>query len=137
MLSSRPPRPTSATTISAPRAAKSAKAIAVVASKNVAFRSRMSGWSRSVHIAIALSAIGTPSTRIRSRNDARCGDVYSPTRHPASRSAEATSVDTLPFPFVPPTCIDGITWCGLPTAFSRARVVASPNLIVVVRGKRN
>ena len=41
VLSSRPPSPTSTTAISAPRAAKSAKAMAVLASKKVAFRSRI------------------------------------------------------------------------------------------------
>ena len=75
VLSSRPPSPTSTTAISAPRAAKSAKAMAVLASKKVAFRSRMSGWSRSVHIATASSPIGTPSTRIRSRKETRWGEV--------------------------------------------------------------
>ncbi len=75
VLSSRPPSPTSATAISTPRAAKSAKAIAVVASKKVARRSRISGRRRSVHIATASSPIGTPSTRMRSRNDTRWGEV--------------------------------------------------------------
>jgi hypothetical protein len=31
---------------------------------------------------------------------------------------------------------DGINSCGLPTDLSKARVVDSPNLIVVVRGNR-
>jgi hypothetical protein len=75
VLSSRPPRPTSITAISAPRAAKSANAIAVVASKKVARRSSTRGRSRSVHIATADSEIGTPSTWMRSRNDTRCGEV--------------------------------------------------------------
>ena len=75
VLSSRPPSPTSTTAISAPRAAKSANAIAVVASKKVAPCSSISGRSLAVHIATASSEIGTPSTRIRSRNDTRCGEV--------------------------------------------------------------
>ena len=73
MLSSRPPSPTSTTAISAPREAKSAKAMAVVASKKVAPCSSMSGRSFAVHIATASSGIGTPSTRMRSRNDTTCG----------------------------------------------------------------
>jgi hypothetical protein len=75
VLSSLPPSPTSTTAISAPRAAKSAKAIAVLASKKVAFRSRMSGRSRSVHMATAASEIGASSTMTRSRNDIRWGEV--------------------------------------------------------------
>ena len=75
VLSSRPPSPTSTTAISAPRAAKSAKAIAVVASKKVASSSWISGRILAVHIATASSEIGTPFTRIRSRNDTRCGEV--------------------------------------------------------------
>lgn len=75
VLSSRPPRPTSTTARSTPRAAKSASAIAVVASKNVPWRASISGISRSVHAVTAPSEIGTPSTWIRSRNDTRCGEV--------------------------------------------------------------
>ncbi len=60
VLSSRPPSPTSTTTISAPRAAKSAKAIAVVASKKVACRSRMIRSRCPVHMATAASEIGDP-----------------------------------------------------------------------------
>jgi hypothetical protein len=75
VLSSRPPSPTSTTAISAPRAAKSANAIAVVASKNVAPSSVTSGCRRPVHIATASSEMATPSTRIRSRKDTRCGEV--------------------------------------------------------------
>src|SRR5215213_8974846 len=73
---------------------------------------------------------------MRSRNEIRWGEVYSPTPQPASLRAAAISVETLPFPFVPPTWTDGIISCGLPTAFSRARVLLSPNLMVVVRGNR-
>ncbi len=60
-------------------------------------------------MATASSVIGTPSTRIRSRNDTRWGEVYRPTRHPASRSAAATRVHTLPLPLVPPMWIVGTT----------------------------
>ncbi len=96
----------------------------------------MVGRSASVHVATASSEIGTPSTWIRSRNDSRCGEVYRPTRIPAPWSARAMSVDTLPLPLVPATCIDGNWSCGFPTAASNARVVSRPNLIWVVRGKR-
>jgi hypothetical protein len=81
----------------------------VVASKKVAFRSRIGPISRLVHIATASSEIGIPSTWMRSRKETRCGDVYSPTRHPASPKAAATRVETLPFPLVPPMWIDGTT----------------------------
>src|SRR5688572_3174132 len=73
---------------------------------------------------------------MRSRNEIRWGDVYSPTLQPASPRAAATRVLTLPFPLVPPTWIDGIISWGLPIDFRRARVLLSPNLIVVVRGNR-
>ena len=75
VLSSRPPRPTSTTAISTPRAAKSARAMAVVASKNVAPDATIVGCSNDVHAATAASLIGVPSTRMRSRNETRCGDV--------------------------------------------------------------
>ena len=75
VLSSRPPSPTSTTAISAPRAAKSAKASAVVASKKVAFRSRMGGSSRRSTWPPPLREMGTPSTRMRSRKETRWGEV--------------------------------------------------------------
>ena len=100
------------------------------------WRASISGISRSVQAATAASEIGTPSTWMRSRNETRCGEVYSPTRKPRARSAAATRVDTLPFPLVPPMWMVGKTVCGSPTAASRARVVSSPNLMDVVRGKR-
>jgi len=54
-------------------------------------------------MATAASEIGTPPTTMRSRKDTRWGDVYNPTRQPASSSAAAISVETLPFPLVPAT----------------------------------
>ncbi len=128
VLSSRPPSPTSTTAISAPRAAKSAKAIAVVASKNVAPSSCTRGAMRAVHIATAASEIGTPSTRIRSRNETRWGEVYSPTRHPAQASASATRAATLPLPLVPPTWMEGMTVCGSPSSERSARGGVEPEL---------
>ena len=75
VLSSRPPRPTSTTAISAPRAAKSASAMAVVISKKVALVSSASGRRCSVQVATASRVMGAPLTRIRSRNDTRWGEV--------------------------------------------------------------
>jgi hypothetical protein len=75
VLSSRPPSPTSITPTSAPRAARSAKAIAVVVSKKVAPSESASGLSRVVQLATAASLIGTRSTMTRSRNETRWGEV--------------------------------------------------------------
>ena len=46
---------------------------------------------------------GSPSRRMRSRNECRCGEVYSPVRSPCARSALSAIAATLPFPFVPAT----------------------------------
>ena len=73
--SSRPPNPTSITATSTPRAARSAKAMAVVASKKLASSRSMWGRRKVVHSAKASSPIGMPSTSTRSRTDTRCGDV--------------------------------------------------------------
>src|SRR5438034_3789506 len=59
--------------MSTPRAARSANAIAVVASKKLASSRSMWGRRNVVHSANASSPIGTPSTTMRSRTDTRCG----------------------------------------------------------------
>ena len=107
VLSSRPPRPTSITAMSTPRAARSAKAMAVVASKKLAPRRSMWGSSTLAHSANASSLMGTPSTTTRSRTETRCGDVYTPTRKPRAASAAAVNAQVEPLPFVPATCTQG------------------------------
>ena len=62
-----------------------------------------------VQLATAASEIGSPSTMTRSRKLTRWGEVYTPTRQPASASAAATKVTTLPFPLVPPIWMVGTT----------------------------
>jgi hypothetical protein len=73
--------------MSAPRAAKSAKAMAVVASKKLAPVRSISERRRSVHAANASGVIGCPATTMRSRTSTRCGEVYSAARRPAARNA--------------------------------------------------
>jgi hypothetical protein len=55
------------------------KAIAVVASKNVAPTSSTSGVQRSTNSVITVAGIGRPSTTMRSRKSTRWGDVNFPT----------------------------------------------------------
>src|SRR5437667_26068 len=62
--------------MSTPRAARSAKAMAVVASKKLAPRRSMWGSSTLAHSANASSLMGTPSTTTRSRTETRCVGVY-------------------------------------------------------------
>ena len=107
VLSSRPPNPTSTTAISIPLAAKSASAIAVVASKKLAPVSSMASSSREAQMAKVASEIGVPSTSIRSRTVTKWGEVYTPTRHPLAMSASASSTAVEPFPLVPPIWMDG------------------------------
>src|ERR1043166_8310349 len=85
--------------MSAPRGARSAKAMAVVASKKLAFSRSICGRSWAVHSVNAASVMGTSSTMIRSTGEIRCGDVYRPTRHPCERSSLATKAQVDPFPF--------------------------------------
>jgi hypothetical protein len=90
------------TAMSTSRAARSANAIAVVASKKLASSRSMCSLSCVVHSAKASSPIGMPSTVMRSQGEMRCGDEYSPTRQPCARSSPATKAQVEPFPFVPP-----------------------------------
>jgi len=113
--SSRPPSPTSMTATSTPRAARSAKAMAVVASKKLASRRSISDCKKLVHSAKASSPIGMPSTSMRSRTDTRCGDVYSPTLRPRARSSAATKAQVDPLPLVPAMWTEGKCRSGWPS----------------------
>ena len=122
VLSRRPPRPTSTTVTWAPRAAKSAKAIAVVASKKLASDSSIAGRRWEVHAAKASSPIGRSATTIRSRTSTRWGEVYRPTRNPASHRAWYTIAATDPFPLVPPIWMTSNCSWGFPISARRRRV---------------
>ncbi len=116
VLSSRPPSPTSATAISTPRAAKSAKAIAVVASKKVACRPDQ-----------GLQPLGPHGHRRLARSARRPPDAF-PERHQVGRGVEP---DPEPAPRAaprPPGCRRfpcrwcrrcaprGKTWWGWPSS---------------------
>ena len=75
VASSRPPRPTSSTATSTASRAKWSSPSAVVVSNIVASSLATSVPSASTPSTTASSAIGSPSTRMRSRNDTRCGEV--------------------------------------------------------------
>ena len=115
VASSRPPSPTSMTPTCAPRAARSAKAMAVVASKKLASRRSICGWRNVVHSANASSPIGTPSTTMRSRTETRCGEVYIPTLCPRAASSAPMKAQVEPLPFVPATWIEGKWRSGCPS----------------------
>ncbi len=54
---------------------KNLNAIAVVASKNVAFSASIAGFSIEQYSPTFVSSIAVPSTRILSVKESRCGDV--------------------------------------------------------------
>ena len=104
VLSSRPPSPTSTTAISAPRAAKSAKAIAVR-------RLEEGGLALEDQRQQAARSTSPPPPRRSARRPPGCARGTRPggarcRARPASpprASAAATRVETLPLPLVPPT----------------------------------
>ena len=118
--SSRPPSPTSTTASSTACAANVAKASAVHTSKNV--RSRPSGRAPIPprHCASAASSAQRPLTRMRSRKSTRWGEVKSPVRSPAARSARSIRAQTEPLPLVPATWTERKARCGSPIASSNA-----------------
>ena len=75
VASSRPPRPTSSTATSTASRAKWSRASAVVVSNMVASSRATSVPSASTPSATASSGIGAASTRMRSRNETRWGEV--------------------------------------------------------------
>ncbi len=126
VASSRPPNPTSSTTVSTWDASKQRKAIAVSTSK-VVTPSIAATWgrSRSTSVTKLSSGIGSPPTRIRSRGSCRCGDVYSAVRCPAARSTRSIMAAVEPFPFVPATCTTRSRACGSPSRAIKARMRSS------------
>ncbi len=103
VASRRPPSPTSTTDTSTPARANISNAIAVVASKKVAWSASTIGSRRPIQSTTASSVTGVPSIRMRSRKSTRCGELYTPTRTPARLSSASSVAHTLPLPFVPPT----------------------------------
>src|SRR5260364_76298 len=126
--SSRPPRPTSRITASSARAAKLCRIASTVNSKYVSdtgsakarrARSTASKWGSK-----ASSLSISPSTRARSFNDSRCGEVWQPTREPACSKMDSSKAQIEPLPLVPPTVMIGhlnASWSAFFTALQRSR----------------
>src|SRR5262249_13152905 len=100
----------------------SANAAAVMTSNCVA--DSASGRTRAS--AASMSA-GASSTWIRSAQPRTCGEMYAPTRSPASRRSAAIISEVEVFPFVPTTWIAGYESCGSPSAWRSCRIPPSPN----------
>ena len=113
VASSRPPSPTSSTTILAWDVAKWSKPNAVMISKKVASRSWNCGsqasslatTGRTTSIKAIRRSLDTsrPSTLSRSSSRFRCGEVNRPVDRPEAVSAAASITEVEPFPLVPVT----------------------------------
>ena len=84
------------------------------------------GRMRSTSSARSPSPISAPSTRMRSWNRSRYGEVFSPTRYPAACNTEAMHAQVLPLPLVPATWTNFIPRWGSPRARSSARMRSRP-----------
>ena len=106
VASSRPPRPTSSTTMSHCWSANHKIAAAVTSSNSVGGSgiAATHGRSRSHTAASSASVMGVPLTCIRSLKRSMNGEMYSPVRYPAARRTDASIAAVEPFPFVPATC---------------------------------
>src|SRR5437899_3951977 len=126
VASRRPPRPTSSTATSTASRAKWSRASAVVASNIVASSRATSVPRASTPSTTPSSGMGSPSTRMRSRNETRCGEVYRPTRWPAALRIAASIAATEPLPFVPPTWTSRYRCSGRPSASRSPSIRSSP-----------
>src|SRR2546427_3612985 len=126
VASRRPPRPTSSTATSTASRAKWSRASAVVASNIVASSRATSVPRASTPSTTPSSGMGSPSTRMRSRNETRCGEVYRPTRWPADLRIAASIAATEPLPLVPPTWTSRYRCSGRPSASRSPSIRSSP-----------
>ena len=69
-------------------------------------------------------ATGSPSMRMRSAYECRCGLVNSAVRSPPARRTPSIIAETLPLPFVPVTCTVPRPCWGSPSRFSSERIEA-------------
>ena len=101
--SSSPPMPTSSTTMSHFCRANQTMARAVMSSNSVGESAMASAWGRtySVRAASSSSGMGWWFTCIRSLKRLMKGEVYSPTRYPASSRMEESMAAVEPLPLVP------------------------------------
>mmetsp|Transcript_87526 Transcript_87526/g.245844 ORF Transcript_87526/g.245844 Transcript_87526/m.245844 type:complete len:201 (+) Transcript_87526:785-1387(+) len=100
-----PPSPVSSTAQSTPAAVKHTKASAESFSNGVACPSASTaGRTRRIAVTTRSLLTSSPSIRMRSRHECKCGDVKSPTREPLARSAASQSADVVPLPLVPAMC---------------------------------
>ena len=127
-----PPIPTSTTATSTGASEKATKARTVSSSKNVSGASPASAScasTRATNGAIssqaattAASAIGSPSTTMRSVNRMRCGLVNRPVRNPRLRSRLSMRRAVEVLPLVPVMWITRYVRCGSSRYSSRRRV---------------